>query len=85
MADDRKCYAGDLTSDVLGKVVRVKVDERTVIEDVVLLVEHRLGIADAPVTRIMFENVVGRNGIRLPDSAAPAFVVDHDELVTVLS
>jgi hypothetical protein len=83
MADERKCFAGDLTSDVLGKVIRLRVDGQTVIEDVVINVEHSIGIHGEPVTFVAFENVVARR--RIADVAgSSSFVVDHTEEATVL-
>lgn len=77
MADERTCYAGDLTSDVLGKVARVRVNGQVLIEDVVIHVEHTLDSRKKPITHIYFENVSGRSGYAY-------VVVDHNVIVTVL-
>ncbi len=44
MADERKCYAGDLTSDAIGKTIRFEdgdPNRRTTYTDVLMAVEHK--------------------------------------------
>jgi len=54
MADERRCYAGDLGSDALGKTVVVPKhgldDER---QGMVLSVSHDLGLKGKPITSVV--------------------------------
>lgn len=55
MADERKCYAGDLGSDALGKTVAVPqsgLDEAHA--GTLALVSHFVGVAGKPVTELRF-------------------------------
>ena len=62
MADERKCYAGDLGSDALGKQVHLG-DEVTV--GPVVEVTHRVNARGVKTTRILSET----EGQRVYDTA----------------
>lgn len=82
MAEVETLTAGALSGDVIGKVIRVRVDGLTIVEDTVINVEHSMGVEDCRVVYIAFENIVGRK--RLANSvASSSFIVDQDELVQV--
>lgn len=53
MADKRETYAGDLTSDVLGKVIRVRTMRG---EEVVSAIQHYRDERKKPRTSVWFEN-----------------------------
>lgn len=52
MADERRCYAGDLNSDTLGKRVRIDAD---VTVGPVVEIAHRVNARGVKTTRIISE------------------------------
>jgi hypothetical protein len=72
VADERKCYAGDLGSDVLGKTVAVPA---TGLDDAhtgtLSLVSHFVGVAGKPVTELRFApaEVLGSSKVLTVDDA----------------
>lgn len=75
MADERKCYAGDLGSDALGKTVVVPKhgleDER---RGLVLSVAHEDGLTGKPITSVV---------LRPSDSIGVRQLVTVDSMVIV--
>jgi hypothetical protein len=82
MADERKCYAGDLGTDQIGCVIEVRVqvgDHGAFVRDVLTAVQHRAGVADGPPrTEVWFENL--KNSSML----GSGFMVAHDDEALVL-
>lgn len=55
MADERKCYAGDLGSDALGKTVAVPASGLDVAhEGTLTMVSHFVGVTGKPVAELRF-------------------------------
>ncbi|MBF4603725.1 hypothetical protein [Curtobacterium sp. VKM Ac-2884] len=72
MADERKCYAGDLGSDALGKTVAVPVTGLDGAHTGTLsLVSHFMGVAGKPVTELRFSpsEVLGSSKVLTVDDA----------------
>ena len=72
MADERKCYAGDLGSDALGKTVSVPksgLDEAHV--GTLTMVSHFVGAAGKPVAEMRFapSEVLGSSRVLTVDDA----------------
>lgn len=81
MADERTLYAGDLTSDQIHKMVRVKVNSTTTIEDKLATVRHSRS-GESTMTTLWFASTRNVPGLLSPDNG---FTVGHTELVQVLS
>lgn len=83
MADERTLYAGDLTSDQIGKTIRVKVNATTTVEDKLTAVRHaRYG--ERTTTTLWFASTRSGVGI-LFMSSENGYVVDDTAHVRVLS
>lgn len=86
MADERKCYSGDLTSDAIGKTVRVTYTTGRItstVEDVLREVRHHLTGPGQRRTTLFFENTRWTSGALLNVTEAGLTVKDTD-LVEVL-
>lgn len=92
MADKRECFAGDITSDAIGKTVRVTVERERVtstLEDTVKEVTHyTMQESGKPFTRIRFHHTkwpqAGLLGTTLGQSTDTGLVLEDTHLVEVL-
>lgn len=94
MSDERKCYAGDLSSDALGKTVRVTYKNGNIestVTDVLREVRHHMvgggrGIPSPPVakTTMFFEGTRWTENAGLLVSREVGLTVDDTLEVTVL-
>lgn len=57
MADKRECFAGDLTSDAIGKTIVVPANGlNAATEGVLVEVTHFVGMTSRPVTQVVFDD-----------------------------
>lgn len=85
MADERTCYAGDLTSDAIGKRVRVTYGPetaRTTITDVLIGVEHRKREKEITTT-LFFQRTTFRPASLLGMNDDRGLTVGHTEHIEV--
>jgi len=86
--DDRTLYAGDLTTDQLGKKVRVDVGAGTVIEDELAEVRYWRDVTDFQGARvwIKFKNVAPGDAISMQMfEGRLGFFIKPNDHVTVVS
>lgn len=85
MGDERKCYAGDLGTDHLGKTVRVETVSGAEVADGLCEIRHWLPTGAAPRTWLQFKNVRPAVGSSPQLSLqSVGFEVDPTTVVTVL-
>jgi hypothetical protein len=57
MADERKCFAGDLGTDQIGRVIEVVLDDGGRMADELASVRHDLDGAGQKRTRVQFKHI----------------------------